>query len=307
MNDKKQLINAIEKMNIDYIKLQNSSEYNRGKHLNKIIYYLRHFRIDRLVADMFEYFKVKKLLKFQNISNTTEEYKKYYEISGDSTKKIVVYSCVTGNYDCIQEPFLVEKNVKYILYTDNKNILSDIWEIRDIPEKIKNINNNVLINRYIKMHPKELFDEFDYSIYIDGNVKLMSEISSLTDKIKNQSGLAFHKHKARQCAYDEISTCIKIGKGNKKELLCMKEKMLHNDFPRNYGLLECGVIVADLNNSNSLLILNNWWNDFCDFKCYRDQILLPYSLWKNDYKIDQIGIIGNNIYRNSKLRIIKHK
>ena len=156
------------------------------------------------------------------------------------------------------------------------------------------------------MHPKELFPGYDYSFYIDGNVKIISTITDLIKQINVKTGLALHRHKARNCAYDEIEACILVGKGKKDQLEKTKEDFMLQKFPRNYGLCECNMIISDLNNMNATLILDKWWDLFINSECYRDQIYFPYVLWKNSFQIEDIGNLGNNIYRNGKIRIINH-
>ena len=38
----------------------------------------------------------------------------------------------------------------------------------------------------------------------------------------------------------------------------------------------------------------------------RDQLIFPYILWKMNYKIDDVGSLGNNEYRDPKFKFIKH-
>lgn len=306
INEKEELIQAIEKMNIEYMNIKNSKEYLNGKRIDTTINLLKKFKIYTILKDLLKLRKVNKTLKNGKKENDLNIKGKTFKIHNDSNEKIVIYSCITGKYDNIQDPFIIQDNVNYVLYTDNKDIKSDIWEIRNIPENIKKFKNPILINRYIKMHPKELFCEYDYSFYIDGNVKIMSEITSLISKINQKYGLALHKHRARDCAYDEINTCIFLKRGNVKQLEKAKSIFEESKFPTKYGLLECNLILTDLKNKKANEILDLWWKEFLNSDCYRDQIFFPYVLWKNCISIDNIATLGNNIYKNGKLRIENH-
>ena len=53
-------------------------------------------------------------------------------------------------------------------------------------------------------------------------------------------------------------------------------------------------------------LLEKWWNEFYMSESLRDQLSLPYVLWKNGYSIDQVGTLGNNVYDNTKLQITPH-
>ena len=76
--------------------------------------------------------------------------------------------------------------------------------------------------------------------------------------------------------------------------------------PKNYGLLQCNLIVREHNNETCIKIMQDWWQEFKNYS-KRDQISLPHVLYKNNIKIENVGILGNNIYPNPSFRILTHK
>ena len=44
-------------------------------------------------------------------------------------KKICVYTCITGDYDNIEELDFKESEIDYYLFTNNKNIVSKTWKV----------------------------------------------------------------------------------------------------------------------------------------------------------------------------------
>ena len=76
--------------------------------------------------------------------------------------------------------------------------------------------------------------------------------------------------------------------------------------PKNYGLLEAPVIVTNLKNRRANIILDQWWKYFYESKTYRDQIALPYVLWKNNIKVDEVGTLCDNIWMDSKIEKERH-
>ena len=136
----------------------------------------------RKLFSILKKFQFKKLYKIsKNKILTIIESKKYYDhkpsqenvgfenVYDTRNKKIVIYTCISGNYDDICVPKIKENNVDYIMFTNNEKIKknNNIWTIENIPENVAKLNDNVLINRYIKMHPHKLFKDYDISIYID--------------------------------------------------------------------------------------------------------------------------------------------
>lgn len=299
--EKERLIEALETVIMEKKKITTSKEYKLAKKINETKKKIRHFEIKGIIGNIKKkigYYRRKKYeSKYENM--------KYTNLGSVNDKKIVVYTCIAGEYDKVSEPLYKNDNVEYVIYTNSKEELIQ-WKKRDIPLKLKEINSNILINRYIKLHPHELFEEYDYSIYIDGNIRSMSDLSDFTRAINEKSGLAMFKHHTRNCIYIEEKVCNIYGKGNKEKLHKQTQKYKKEGFPENYGMLEGNIIVTDLKNKKSNEILGKWWNEFEKSESLRDQMSLPYVLWKLGYKIEDIGILGNNVYSCSKFEFVKH-
>ena len=296
------LIKKIEELNKEYIE---TGYYELGKYIKYIMNLLKNRRFIKVFQLILIHFKRKKTQTESNMIKDEQKSYKYIIDSGNNAK-IVVYTCITGNYDEIEEPLVIENGCDYFLYTNNKELKSDIWRIKKIPDEIQKINDNAKINRYIKMHPKELFKDYDYAIYIDGNIRLISTISSFINKINCKTGLAIHRHSSNNCIFKEIKTCRAYGKGKYKNLKRQANRYKKEGFPINYGMLECNVLVSDLNNNKSIVILNEWWNEYLKSESMRDQIALPYVLWKNKIQVADIGNLGNNVNKNYKIKINSH-
>ena len=281
-------LKEIEKLNLENIELAERIKENKHSRLYKIV-------------QKFLYEYIFHIMDFDDIKEND-----FNLCSVDNNKKIVVYTCITGNYDKVQEPLFEFKNIDYVLFTNNSNLVSQKWKIIYIDNKLVQ-NNNINTNRYIKFHPFELFkNKYDYAIYIDGNVKVISNLSNLILSTKNKTGLSMHRHYMRNSIYSEGNACIFRNKGNKKYIKEYLKKCKKIGFPEHYGLLECSIIVTDLKNENAKIIYDNFWNEFIASKTMRDQLIFPYILWKMNYKIDDVGSLGNNEYRDPKFKFIKH-
>lgn len=305
-----ELYSVIEALNLEIIELKKSKEYSLGKNFKELIYLLK----KKEVGEIFERCKKKKKLKYiKNNLNSheemyNEEIERYSKIEYDELKgkKIAIYTCIIGDYDKLRDPLITNKNIDYFLFTDNENIKSNIWKVRTIPKEILNLKNNTLINRYIKLNPHKFFNNYDYSMYIDGNVTIVSDIYGMIYKSNSSTGLAMHKHVTRDCLYLEAETCILLKKGKEKEIKAQINRYKEEGMPKEFGLLEATIIVTNIKNTNSKNILEKWWEELYKSKSLRDQISLPYVLWSNQYSLQNIGILGNNIYKNPKVRIDSH-
>lgn len=222
--------------------------------------------------------------------------------------KIAVYTCIIGEYDNLQIPLLEFNNVDYYLFTDNVEKYakySNIYKIIKIDDEVLKLGN-IAANRYIKFHPKEILKEYEYTIYIDGNVRIVSDIRTFVKKCNDRTGIAMHTHRERNDIYDEAAVCKLLKRGNSKMIDTQVSKYIEEGFPKKYGMNEATIIVSDINNKISEKLLNDWYEEFIRSKSLRDQLAWPYILWKNNYKISDIGVLGNNIYENYKIEIVRH-
>jgi hypothetical protein len=298
MNEKDTL-NLIEKLNKDYIDITNSKEYTLGKRIIELKNSLKHFEFIKIFKKFIVHQKIKKYYKANssNLSNNIINKK----ISG---KKIAVYTCVTGGYDKISEPLYDSPYCDYYLITDDKNMKPKKWKKILIPEDIKKQydNNGTIINRYYKLNPQEIFKEYDYSIYIDGNVQIISDLSFMINNVDPSVGIAIHKHRDRECICDELEACKILKKGNSEKLKQQVDRYLDENFPKHYGMGECAIIVTNLKNKQAVDILNAWWIEFQKSESLRDQIALPYILWKKNILMEKITTLGENYRVNPKVR-----
>lgn len=295
----KQLLEALEllnKENKDFIK--NSKEYQIGRKLCKLMGLLNYHNLKKEIKER----KAHKLLPEIDYE---EDKDTIFTYCHKKNVKIAIYTCIIGNYDSPIAPLFTDYNCEYFLYTDNEKLETKIWQKRNIPEDILKLKDNTLINRYVKFHPHALFQDFDYSIYVDGNILIVSDVSSFINTISD-NGISIHKHQSRRCIYDELIQCQAVGKGNINKLKEQVQRYKAEGMPEDYGLLECNVLVSDLKNEKAKKIFNLWWSEFLNSGGKRDQISLPYILWKEGITTDAIGTLGNSVAENSKLKIINH-
>lgn len=289
---------------------------------NKELAYKKHKTFKDRIKASFEkfknnplYFLEKRKIKNLNVNEYLYDYNWDEKLTKDlcrassEAKKIVIYTCITGGYDLPREPLFYSENITYVMFTTeekHQNIEINGWNGIEIPVHI-NIKGNSMINRYIKLHPFELFaDNFNIAIYIDGNIKPISDLGVLAELINPKVGMATHKHSCRKCVYDEVDVCRAVKKGNSEKLLTQFNKYKEEGFPKGYGLLECNVLVTNLDSEKAKFIYKEWWDELVDSGSGRDQTSLPYVCWKNNIEIDDIGTLGLNVYKNPKLKVYAH-
>lgn len=304
---------SIERRNAEFNSLFYGADYLRGLQINNLIHVLRKMDVQFFVDAVRLKSADKKLSRYQKkkriykVSQDISTYESYVKLKD---KKIVVYTCILGGYDQLKEPLLEFDNVEYICFTDDAAKISTAdqtkWAIRQIPESISGKYDNTLSNRYIKMHPKELFQDADYAIYVDGNIGIQSFLGSYLAKTDVRTGVAIFSHSQRQCAYAEAQVCISRRKGNREAIGHQMERYDKSGFPRDYGLYECTIIASDLQNPLSIEIMDEWWKEFLSSKSFRDQLSLPYVMWRSGMDYTDIGCLGENIFDDCRITVYSH-
>ena len=294
------LCNLIEELNRERIEILKSPQYIWGRRVLNLKVALKSFKLHKLIALWIKGKKGTKVLCKQNKS----DYR--YGDYPDRKFRFCVYTCVTGGYDSLQPVHCHPINVDFIAYTDNIDIIANGWDVKYLPDVVKEIKGDADRNRYLKMHPSILGD-YDYAIYVDGVVEIYSDLTNMINVLNPAYGLAIHVHPDKDCVYDEVEWCKGNRRGNIERMDGMLTEYSEDGFSRHWGLLECPVILSDLHNEKGLSILDEWWNEHVKRGTGRDQLTLPYVLWKKGISVGEIGTLGNDVKSNPKFRFHAHR
>lgn len=251
---------------------------------------LMYIRSNSVEADLF-YTKV--FTKNENINR-----KKIKE------KKIAVYTANFGNYDKIFVPEVVPENVDYYYFSDAKPLKLKRYIWRDAKKYIPDaVISPIKRNRYLKMHPDELFPEYEYSIYLDSNIKIIGDITDFFGTSK--SGISVFKHNRRDCLFYEAMTIVNYKRAIPQDVVIQMNRYLEEGMPLHFGLMEMPIIAREHKNKYCKKIMNLWWEEF-NKGAQRDQLSFMYSVWKNGMTIDDIAILGDDVRMENSITIYNH-
>ena len=284
--------------------LKESRAYTLGKRMLSTWSLIKKFKIIKIFSILKIIYKGKQFnKKFTDLPQTILE-KPQQDIPTiqvpDNTPSVTVYTCITGNYDSPAAPLVHYSNCQYLLFTDNPEQFKDVkgWIVLPIPDVAKKYK---LPNRYLKYNPKDVC-KTEYSIYIDGNIQLLAGTNEWIPYTQNEYGVAMFNHPYRNCLYREGEACISGKKGNSKKIKEQLYRYKQEGFPKNYGLIETSIIVTDLSNIKAIEILKDCWEEFKQSQSGRDQLALPYILWKKNIAIEKIYSLGSDVRKDIHLQ-----
>ena len=209
------------------------------------------------------------------------------------TGRGVVYTAIIGDYDALNTPLIINPDWDYICYTDNKNLSSDVWEIRHVGQSEL---DNVRTARKIKIGMEDVIDAYDYSIWVDGKITIIGDLREMIDRYSISSPILCFPHFQKDCAYEEALSCIRMGKGNSDEIERQVDWYRKEGYPENNGLIDSCVLVRDHNDRALRETMNIWLNEVLN-RSSRDQISFGYSCWKTGLKYDLCNLsIASNSY-----------
>ena len=216
-------------------------------------------------------------------------------------KKICVYTCITGDYDNVHEVKKKETGVDYLLFTNNKSVVSNSWQVVYIEDP--NLDNQRL-SRKIKMLGHPIIDKnYEISVWQDASVVFQKSVVTFVQTyLKNNSFAAFLHH-VRDCIYDEAMACIKKKKDKKEIILKQLDFLRKEGFPEHYGLCEMTVFIKKHHDPLVKKTMEMWFDMVCRYS-KRDQLSFMYCVFKNKLKIDFIPL---NVWDNEWFSCYPHK
>lgn len=227
-----------------------------------------------------------------DFSNTEKLEKAEKEIRN----KKAIYTCITGGYDSLLEPKYITDDFDYICFTDNNKLTSDVWQIRLLPKETEGLSQ-VKKQRYVKINAHKVLNEYDLSIWVDGNVEIKSNLNDFVNNtLTDDCSVYVPKHPSRNCIYAEAKVCISMKKDTKENIQPQIDRYKEEGFPVNYGLLQSNIMLRKHNDKDCIRLMECWFEEVKNGS-HRDQLSFNYALWKNqDVKITYLD---KNICKSS--------
>ena len=232
------------------------------------------------------------LYYYQKNLSTKYEYPKtrhYPEIStwGIQNMSKVVYSCVIGNKSQKLYPFNKQPGFDYILFSDVKYENTN-WTVITIPEEIQ---KSSLIKEkkenFFKINPHLFFKEYDLSIYVDLDFKIIGDLNDFVfNAINPIDNIYILHHQYKRNVSIEFDMANKNPKPDSKTLLRRLRFKYYNkeNFPDDLGFIDSGIIMRNHNKPDCIALMNKWWQQVFSYS-YRDNLSFNYAMWKTGIKI----------------------
>jgi hypothetical protein len=215
---------------------------------------------------------------------------------------IYVYTCILGGFDSLRPPLVPpEPGVRFICFTDVP-VLPDVppWEFRPVHRVYKaDLSWRTDLSRTSRL-PKilphlVLPSECDYSIWLDGNFRLLKPASEIVNQEMRFDDWAAHRHPARGCVYEEADLLVRLKRERPAEWPNMDARELDAEiahyrqmgFPAGIDTLTANGIIIRRHTARVAWLNEEWWRLFA-VGCGRDQLSFPVALSHSDVKVNRM-------------------
>lgn len=201
-------------------------------------------------------------------------------------KQLVIYTAISGGYDRLREPEAVSETCDYVCFSD-RNLRSRRWSIRRFDEAF---DDSTFAAKKPKVLPHRYFADYDYSIWVDGNILVKRDLRPLVDEYLIDVDVALFEHPTgRRSIAREAEKCIELNKELPSRLREQVQRYYELGYPDpNHSLPTCFVIFRRHNAESIRLAMEEWWSHIL---CYskRDQVSFPFVMWKNHVGFELIN------------------
>lgn len=185
--------------------------------------------------------------------------------------KIAVYTSITAEKDGLKEP-LRRSGADLVLFSDVP-YQAPGWDVRPACDLFADPRRN---SRAHKLLPHLYLPGYDYSLWLDGSIRVLSDVEDLISSYLRESDIAVFKHSVRACIYSEAAACTKWELDDPAIIAAQMAKYHEDGYPTYNGLIESGVILR--RHSRLIEFFNNaWWSEVCRYS-RRDQLSMNYVL-----------------------------
>ena len=211
----------------------------------------------------------------------------------------VFYTAIFGGSDDLVNPSFPIDETDYICFTDRPEIESTIWKVVYIPCVYRDPRRTAKV---FKLLPHIFLSNYEISIWIDGAIELKEESKLLLRILAKEQSIGVFEHPQRDCLYSEAAACFLHGRERATTVISQLLRYCVKGMPRHFGLFSGGVIIRRHRDQRAIEMMN-LWAEQVDRYSVRDQISLPFVVWRSDFPI---FIIPGVFWDNEFLRVNSH-
>lgn len=169
-----------------------------------------------------------------------------------------------------------KKGVKYIAFTNRKDLTSDFWDVKYVDLKQSSPRVDA---RYYKINPHIVLPEHEVSLWMDSQVYFTYEPNAFVEYYLKNYDVAIHHHSDISSVAQESVAQAWVYQNDDPQII-MNQVVRYGKlgFPMiKYDHYSSGILFRK--NNKFVEQFNNMWWDEVNNNSLRDQLSLPYVVW----------------------------
>lgn len=225
----------------------------------------------------------------------------------ESRPKIAVVTALAGDRDDLKDPEVRFESADYIAFVDDPTKHpSAVWDVRTLPTgwSLDVAYSDRRSARLIKALPDLFLPNYDYSIWVDGNIQLVHEPKRMIEKfiVASNADLSCFPHRDRICPYAELLTVRIARLDHTHNIKHMHSLYRSLDIKRRSGVYETGLLLRK-HGTRSMNFGLCWWETMCRSSS-RDQLSFPIAVNKTGARVH--AITPGHVWRNPYMSMSIH-
>ncbi|RDC71448.1 DUF616 domain-containing protein [Rhodovulum sp. 12E13] len=198
----------------------------------------------------------------------------------------VVYTCTFDSYDNLMSPLARTPGTPFLHFSDRAAPLTFGWRFRPLPGAVAGWPQNEA-NRYCKLLPHRVLPDVDLSIYIDGNILVLGDLTPLIEEfVASDADLALFPGENNRTVEEEILLVLKGDRLSPERAVAAKAQLA--EYRRQGGadlpITMNGILFRRHGRARLDRLMEEWWEETRRW-AMRDQFSLPPLLAASDVTV----------------------
>jgi hypothetical protein len=216
-----------------------------------------------------------------------------------AVERTVIYTAIFGGYDDLRNQPACP-GVDFVCFTDDPDLKSEQWRVEVAEPRFP---DSRLAAKWFKLFPHLALQGYRRSIWIDGGIQISTEnFAQEVLSFLPRAGIAMFPHPSRTSIKQEAAELIRLGRFPGQPFLAQVDHYYSRRFPDDAGLFAATVVARDHRKRRVRRLGRLWMDEILNWSV-RDQLSLPYVLWK--LRITP-GEIPYDIWDNHLLTMVEH-
>lgn len=200
--------------------------------------------------------------------------------------RTLVYTCTFQSYDNLLSPLRRTPGATFLHFSDRRAPLTPGWRFRPLPPEAADLPQNEA-NRYCKLLPHRVLPEADVSIYVDGNILVLDDLTPLiAEFLASDADIALFPGEDDRTVEEEIELVLQGDRLSPARAEAARAQLAAY---RGQGLARLpitmnGVLFRRHGRPRLDALMEAWWQE-TEAWAMRDQFSLPPLLARSEVSV----------------------